>query len=126
MVLTAGSGHILTTTCRFCDENVGKWKELSELLSGSGLSLVALSLDNQRQTDAFLRQNAIDWEVLVPVSREVARQLGVRAVPMTVLVAASGQIEASWAGALTAEGVRGVYERAQITLRAALPQWSGE
>lgn len=96
--------------CRFCQETQPVWAELSRDLRARGIDALWVSRDTVTATRAYSEN------IRMPLSNVVADppnrtfvQLGLQAVPNTIVVGPGGLVEKVWSGALDRETAPAVF-----------------
>lgn len=93
--------NLWATWCGPCRKEMPALQSLEKKLEGSGISVVALSVDDDvKLMEEFLRKYAIELPTPVAESASDAfQQLDAIALPVTYYVAADGQIVGKYVGA---------------------------
>lgn len=95
-----------TTTCPFCEQNLPQWNRLQEELAAIDVPVVGVSLHSAERTKAYFENRPVAWPSLAVGTRRAALELGVRAVPLSILVDSDNQVRAIWNGVLSADDIR--------------------
>jgi peroxiredoxin len=87
------------TTCGGCKVEIPWFMEFADRYKGRGLVVIGVSLDDDgwKSVKPFLREKKMNYTVAVG-SDNLARQYGVEALPMTLLIDRDGKIAAVYMG----------------------------
>jgi cytochrome c biogenesis protein CcmG, thiol:disulfide interchange protein DsbE len=97
--------NIWATWCYPCRREMPALQELHEQLAGTGLRVVAVSIDaagSEPEIRAFLEEYGIDFTILHDPAQRVTRAFGTRGVPETFLVGRDGTLRHHWIGRIDA------------------------
>lgn len=83
---------VLTTTCPFCEQSLSAWDEVARQLEAQEMGFAGISLHSAELTEAYVREHEIAWPLLV-IDAAAKPQLGVRAVPRTLVLREDGVID---------------------------------
>ncbi|HET6564862.1 MAG TPA: TlpA disulfide reductase family protein [Xanthomonadales bacterium] len=85
--------------CGPCRQSLPLYEALHQELSGQGLQIVAINLD-EREEDAsrFLAKHPVSYTVLRDANAETPEAWKVKAMPTSYLLDGSGQVVRIWAG----------------------------
>lgn len=83
---------VLNTTCPFCQQSLSAWDEVAQQLEAQEMGFVGISLHSAELTEAYVRDHKIAWPLLV-IDAAAKPQLGVRAVPRTLVLREDGVID---------------------------------
>lgn len=87
------------TYCDSCQDSVPALKQLRDQYKGKGFELVGISLDDSpAQVARFAKEEGMDYTILVDSDLAVARDYGVRGLPVTLLLDRSGVVRGRWLG----------------------------
>ncbi len=105
------------TWCAPCVDEMPALARLRERLAGRGFELLAVNQgESPERVAAFLRRTGLDLVVLLDRDKSAADAWGVRALPTTFVVDATGRIR------LHTEGELDLGEGLEATIRALLPR----
>lgn len=107
-----------TSGCEFCGEVQPVWAELAKDLRQGGISVLWVSGDPVDATKDYCER------ALIPLSDVVADppnrtwlQLGLRAVPTTIVVGSGGVVERVWSGVITTSSLSQIRDYLQLKPR---------
>jgi thiol-disulfide isomerase/thioredoxin len=106
------------TTCPHCEETLPLWNELRHDLAASSIGLVGISLHSEDQTSRYLANKPVTFPVFCFPDPTASRALEIRAIPLTVILRAGGEIVALRRGRLASASV--------VALRNAAEAVSGD
>lgn len=87
------------TYCDSCRESVGALKQIRKEYKDKGFELVGISLDAApEQVAEFIKEEGVDYPVLVDSDLVVSQAYGVRGLPVTMLLDRSGVVRGRWLG----------------------------
>lgn len=89
LVPNGGVIAFVTTTCEYCRASLPMFSRLDEETSVLGLPFYAISLHDPERTRAFVSTHKIAWPVLAVVNPGASLDV-IDAIPLTVVVSASG------------------------------------
>lgn len=94
----------LKSDCPFCAQNMPNWRRLvaSARAQNSDLTVLALSLSSMSATLSYMQQYDLRAPVRL-VDRQYAAEMGLAAVPATVLIPPRATNVYSWTGVLSLE-----------------------
>lgn len=95
--------HFWATWCPVCDLEHGSVQAISEDHAVLG---VAMQSGSAEDVEAFMREEGLDYPVVVDELGELARRFGVRGVPTSLIVDRDGQIRYTEVGFTTGWGLR--------------------
>lgn len=96
--------HFWATWCGVCRAEQGNVDAV--VRSGAPAVTIASSSGDAEQVRAYLRDNGLDWPVLIDEDGDVARAFGVNAFPTSFVVDADGDIRFAEVGYTTTFGFR--------------------
>jgi thioredoxin-related protein len=102
----------ISETCRFCEQEMPFYKQLSALQSELEFSLLAIFPKNEPVPERFLSERAVSVNEVL--SADFAH-LGVKGTPTILLLDARGRVLRAWVGALSSLQ----HEEVVAALRAA-------
>jgi hypothetical protein len=94
--------YLFTTTCPSCLINQSPWRDLAEILDGTDLSVIGVSLDNRQWTIEY--PDSVMYPVYVvgdPASFMVHNKI--QSVPQTILCSRNQEVEQIWIGSISSE-----------------------
>lgn len=92
---------VMSPSCPFCATTIPQWNRLARQI-GPSPQVVGVLLDSLETGREYVLRMEIEFPVFVPKNLDAFRQAnGIRAVPQTIIVGSSGQVEALWKGRLT-------------------------
>ncbi len=102
--------NVWATWCKWCLAEIAALKELQRAYGDSGLRIVAVSIDRDRDAARrFVREHGMTWLNLLDDDDHVMRTFNVsKGAPKTVVIDGSGTVQAFWYGALDSAKVRRV------------------
>lgn len=97
-------------TCPFCQRTQPIWAELSKGLRQRGIDVLWVSRDPAPMTKGYCEQTQIPLSSVLadPPNRSYV-QLGLQAVPNTIVIGSGGVVEKVWSGALDGGASRAVF-----------------
>ncbi len=115
--------NVWATWCVPCREEMPALQELHQTLSGSGLRVVAVSIDGRSagsEIQSFLNEHNITFMVLHDPEERVTRMFRTIGVPQTFLIGRDGSIMQRWIGQIhpTAPEIRAAIDKALVTATA--------
>jgi thioredoxin-related protein len=87
----------ISTTCRFCEKNMGFYKELSSLQTPDKLAFYTVFPQPKEEADSFLQQKGIHPTGVISSSLS---SYSIAGTPTLLLVNSVGKVEQAWVGAL--------------------------
>ena len=97
---------IFNTSCRYCLENLPKWKMLATAIRGiPGVSVYGVSLDSDSSTRAYAQSHQVDYPVLRFPDKRSAGSYRAVAVPITMVVDSAGTVLYTRGSVLTSAAV---------------------
>lgn len=82
-----------TTWCPYCVREIPELKELQKEYKEKGLQIIAVNIGEPiNEVSNFVKKQEIDYIVLLDSQGKVARQYGVRGIPMNFLINTKGEI----------------------------------
>lgn len=92
----AGSGPILlfifSPNCSICTQTIPTWKEFAVAAESRSGEVMGISVLDPGRTEPYVAQHQLPWPVYSVANRETIAVLGVRRVPTTIVVNASGSV----------------------------------
>jgi thioredoxin-related protein len=87
----------ISTTCHFCEQNMGFYKTLSNLQTPDKIALYTIFPQSKDEASSFLLQKDIHPAAVIssPLSK-----YDISGTPTLLLVNASGKVERAWVGSL--------------------------
>ena len=87
----------ISTTCRFCEKNMGFYKKLSGLETPDKIAFYTIFPQPREEANSFLQQKGIHPTGVIssPLS-----EYSIMGTPTLLLVNSAGKVEHSWVGAL--------------------------
>lgn len=103
-------------TCKFCEANLSGWRALAHAITGrKGWHVIWVSRDPIALTAEYSKAREIPSdEVLAEPPEATYSQLGLRAVPKTIVVGPGGIVERVWSGQLNTSAWRDVFSYLNI------------
>jgi len=87
------------TYCDSCRESVGELKRIRNEYKDKGFELVGVSLDaSHAQVAEYVRQEGMDYPILIDSELVVSQAYGVRGLPVTMLLDRNGVVRGRWLG----------------------------
>ncbi|MDD5449321.1 MAG: TlpA disulfide reductase family protein [Candidatus Omnitrophica bacterium] len=81
------------TWCPYCREEVPELIKLKPSYEAKGYKIVAIDIgESQKKVDSFVKQNGINYTVLLDTENRIANQYGVMGIPANILLAQDGTI----------------------------------
>jgi peroxiredoxin len=104
--------NIWATWCFPCRREMPALEQLHRELSGSGLRVVAVSIDPAnagREIREFMEEYGLTFDIVHDPAQDVAQAFRTIGVPETFLIDADGRLRRHWLGRIDphAEGIRG-------------------
>lgn len=85
--------NFTTTWCPYCKKDIPNLKKLHAALKGKGFELVSIYVnESPKRVAVFAEKYALPYTILVDSEAAVARNYGVRGVPMKVVVDRKGAV----------------------------------
>jgi peroxiredoxin len=79
--------------CTPCRMEMPQFEKLYTAKKGEGFTLLAINVDKEREkADAYLKNKPVSFPVLIDKDGAVAKQLGLNALPTTILVGEDGKV----------------------------------
>jgi thiol-disulfide isomerase/thioredoxin len=79
--------------CTPCRMEMPQFEKLYTAKKGEGFTLLAINVDREREkADAYLKNKPVSFPVLIDQDGVVAKQLGLNALPTTILVGQDGKV----------------------------------
>ena len=79
--------------CTPCRMEMPQFERLYTTKKGEGFTLLAINVDKEREkADAYLKSKPVSFPVLIDKDGAVAKQLGLNALPTTILVGQDGKV----------------------------------
>src|SRR5947207_5119644 len=79
--------------CSPCRMEMPQFERLYTTKKGEGFTLLAINVDKEREkADAYLKSKPVSFPVLIDKDGAVAKQLGLNALPTTILVGQDGKV----------------------------------
>ena len=96
-VYSSESKHLLiifTPNCTACKmQKKSVWNELASKAKAKGYTVRGISLENIQITDAFLRENKFEFDVLVPDAKVFERCYRITKIPQILLIGKFGKVQ---------------------------------
>ena len=79
--------------CTPCRMEMPEFEQLYANKKGEGFALLAINVDKEREkADAYLKSKPVSFPVLIDKDGALSKQLGVEALPTTILVGQDGKV----------------------------------
>lgn len=94
--------HFWATWCPYCRTEIPNLSRLHEELGGQGVSVLAVSVDEDRQAlEQFLTRNTLPYPIIADVesSAPISNDYAVSGLPTTYVIGRDGRIVSRWSGA---------------------------
>jgi thioredoxin-related protein len=87
----------ISTTCRFCEKNIGLYKQLSSLETPGKVAFYTIFPESRKEANSFLEQKGIRPNGVIS---SPLFDYSITGTPTLLLVSPTGKVEKSWVGAL--------------------------
>lgn len=86
--------NFTTTWCPYCKKDIPNLKKLHASLKGRDFELVSIYVnESPTRVAQFAEKNSLPYTILVDSDAAIARQYGVRGVPMKVVLDRKGEVQ---------------------------------
>jgi len=86
------------TWCGPCKREIPDFVELQKTYGGKGLKIVGIALDDPSEVNAFVKNERLNYDVLIGTDEVAMRYGNIRSIPTTFLVDREGKIVSSYVG----------------------------
>ena len=101
---------LMTTSCPFCEQNLGRWSSLASSLHEWGVPFFAIAFDDPDTVEQYWDQHDLDWPLWASAPGSLGRPL---AVPTTAILSQDRAVMLSVTGVLTADAIIEIQQRAK-------------
>lgn len=95
--------HFWASWCKICQFEQGA---ISSVADKWPVLTVAMESGSDEQVTHFMQENELDWNTINDESGEISDQFGIRGVPTSFIIDASGKIKFRESGYTTAAGLK--------------------
>ena len=95
----------LKVDCPHCNNTLGKWVMLTDVLNHEKCSILGLSLSDRVETQKYVRDNNIPFTLGVISDSQIVDNYKISGVPMTLIVNPEGKVKTCILGELTDKNV---------------------